>query len=274
VPRGTSFNNLGNKNLDSTSCVDAYGIGGGRSGAYGQRWGKGSLAREGGSPGTVASVCSHHRWLHYHQSDDGRWKSKDFNKECDEKQGGTCSGASNSVRDVEVTALALLAFLGNGHTHRVGTYKKTVRKGFDWLLSKQQKDGSFKEEGSKEDFLTIATAATALFEAYAITRDQQLIEPAEKVLKYLLGCQEKNSGWAKQKGGRPDTLSTGWAVIALKAAKAARLSVPPESFAGAINYFDSATDSNGWTKMSEDDKDKTTPRGTAISIICRIFCGQ
>jgi tetratricopeptide (TPR) repeat protein len=38
IPRGTSFDGLSSKNLDSTSGVDAYGIGGERSGAYGARW--------------------------------------------------------------------------------------------------------------------------------------------------------------------------------------------------------------------------------------------
>ncbi len=44
APRGTSFDNLSNKKLDSASAVDAYGIGAGRAGAYGKRWGKGRLS--------------------------------------------------------------------------------------------------------------------------------------------------------------------------------------------------------------------------------------
>ncbi|TET35387.1 MAG: DUF3520 domain-containing protein [Planctomycetota bacterium] len=49
VPRGTSFDNLSNKNLNSTSVVDAYGVGGGAAGAYGQRWGKGMRCGDGNS---------------------------------------------------------------------------------------------------------------------------------------------------------------------------------------------------------------------------------
>ena len=73
VPRGTSFENLSNKNLDSTQCVDAYGLGGGRAGAYGARWGKGCLPREGGSPGTESAVFAALRWLHFHQDKNGQW---------------------------------------------------------------------------------------------------------------------------------------------------------------------------------------------------------
>jgi hypothetical protein len=38
IPRGTSFDNLSNKNLNSDFCEDAYGSGPGSSGAYGRRW--------------------------------------------------------------------------------------------------------------------------------------------------------------------------------------------------------------------------------------------
>ncbi|MHC4661194.1 MAG: vWA domain-containing protein [Planctomycetota bacterium] len=43
VPKGTGFDNLGSRGLMSTSVCDAYGVGGGACGAYGQRWGKGSF---------------------------------------------------------------------------------------------------------------------------------------------------------------------------------------------------------------------------------------
>ncbi len=41
-PHLTLLPGLANKNLSSTSVVDAYGVGGGSAGAYGQRWGRGS----------------------------------------------------------------------------------------------------------------------------------------------------------------------------------------------------------------------------------------
>ncbi len=44
IPTGTSIDCLSNKNIETTSCVDAYGIGGAAAGAYGQRWGKGTLS--------------------------------------------------------------------------------------------------------------------------------------------------------------------------------------------------------------------------------------
>jgi len=56
IPRGTSFDNLSNKNLDSTNSCDAYGVGGGgHAGAYGRRFGKGSMARQQSS--STPPVC-------------------------------------------------------------------------------------------------------------------------------------------------------------------------------------------------------------------------
>jgi hypothetical protein len=46
IPRGTAFDNLTNRHLSSSSVVDAYGVGGGAAGAYGQRWGRGRLLGE------------------------------------------------------------------------------------------------------------------------------------------------------------------------------------------------------------------------------------
>jgi ferric-dicitrate binding protein FerR (iron transport regulator)/tetratricopeptide (TPR) repeat protein len=40
LPRGTDLSNMSNKNLDESSVVDAYGVGGGSAGAYGNQWGR------------------------------------------------------------------------------------------------------------------------------------------------------------------------------------------------------------------------------------------
>ena len=56
IPKGTDLNNLSNVNQNSTMVNDAIGVGGGAAGAYGHRYGKGSLTREGGSEGTESAV--------------------------------------------------------------------------------------------------------------------------------------------------------------------------------------------------------------------------
>jgi hypothetical protein len=46
IPDGLSFDHLSNKNLDSNSCIDAYGLGGGAAGVYGQRPANATLQTE------------------------------------------------------------------------------------------------------------------------------------------------------------------------------------------------------------------------------------
>ncbi len=277
---------LSNKNLDSTSCIDAYGIGGGRSGAYGQRWGCGSLAREGSSPGTESAVTASLCWPHYHQDKDGKWDCDNFMKHCNSRKGASCAGPGLPEYDVLVTSQMLLSFLGNGHTHRVGLFKKTVKRGLNWLVAQQAGDDSIGRNSGRFWFLNHATATMALCEAYAVTRDYRLKSPAQRAVDFIRKAQNTGSGWGfEPRNGKPNSLMTGWAVLALKAAKTGGLSVDKAMFDGAVNFFDSVTDQRGWTyfeKRGEIDPDflgnmrqyQRLPEWTAVAAICRIFCGQ
>ena len=284
IPRGTSFDNLSNKNLDSTSCVDAYGIGGGRAGAYGQRWGKGSLAREGGSPGTESAVTAALRWLYFHQDKNGMWDQDGFERHCKDT---SCGGKGTGQYDVAVSALALLAYLGNGHTHRVGQFKKTVRRGLDWLKNQQGPDGSLGTRGGVESWIyNHAIGTMALCEAYAVTRDYKLKDHAQRAVDYIRGAQNPGLGWRyKPRDGRNDTSVSGWMVLALKAANTAGLSVDKSMFDGATNWFDRVTNTTGkcgYIRPGDpglvirgvNDSYAKLPTMTGVSVICRIFCGQ
>jgi len=286
IPKGTSFDNLSNKNLDSTSCVDAYGVGGGAAGAYGQRYGKGRWANNNGRPDGVNPVDRALRWLHFHQDKDGKWDQDGFDKNCDAKLGPACDGKGTSQYDVAVSSLALLAFLGHGHTHRVGYFKKTVKRGLDWLVSQQQADGSIGPRESESWIYNHAIATMALCEAYAIARDYRLKVPAQKAVDYIKNARNPGLGWKYEaKSGKNDTSVTGWMVLALKAAKTARLEIDDAMFDGAINWFDRATNTlgkcgymrpgdDGSVIRSVNDRFEKLPTMTGVSVICRIFCGQ
>lgn len=288
VPKGTDLSNLSNKNLDSTSVVDAYGVGGGAAGAYGQRWGKGSLAREGGSAGTESAVTAALRWLKFHQSPDGSWSGANWPSNCTK---GKCSGPGTNTGsdkyDSGLTGMALLAFLGNGHTHRFGTFKATVNKGLNWLKKQQAADGSIGyDAGHGESIYNHAIATMAMCEAYAVSRDFTLKRYAEQAIKYCIDAQNPGLGWKYGiKSGRNDTSVTGWMVLAMKAGKTAGIEVSEAAFDGARNWFIRATDSNGDVGYEtpgggssflgpNDGKFDLTPCMTAVSVICRIFTGE
>ena len=95
-------------------------------GSFGERNGGGRrlmVKRHGGSRATEEGVELALRWLAYHQEPDGHWDTVKY-------------GASNKV-DTAITGLSTLAFLGAGHTEKVGTWKANVTKAVSWLKSKQ-----------------------------------------------------------------------------------------------------------------------------------------
>jgi hypothetical protein len=187
---------------------------------------------------------------------------------------------------VACSALALLAFLGNGHTHRVGQFKKTVSLGLKWLVGQQKADGSLGKTSAESWIYSHAIGTMALCEAFAVTRDYKLQAPAQKAVDYIRKAQNAGLGWKYEpRSGKNDTSVTGWMVLALKAAKAARLTVDQAMFQGALNWLDKATDKAGKTGyMKPGDKGSVIrsvneryaklPTMTGVAVICRIFCGQ
>ena len=98
------------------------GNGSGR-GSFGGRSGGGRILmvkRHGGNKATENAVDRALAWLARNQEADGHWDGK--------KHGATMAG------DTALTGLALLAFLGAGHTEKVGNYKDNVKRAVAWLI--------------------------------------------------------------------------------------------------------------------------------------------
>ncbi len=212
-------------------------------------------------------------FLLHHQSKEGFWDSDQFMLNCASNAEKLCDGRGAPDYDIPLTALSVLCYLGYGHTHRVGKYKKTVRSTLDWLKARQSKLGFFGELKDRHDMTRQTMAAMAICEAYAVTRDSKLLEAATKAIKFVLSQQQEDGGWkdGKRRGGSSAIVTT-WAVLAMKAAKAARLDVPDESFRKVLAFFDtldlelpeSGEESERIEKLEE-------IAGVAIA---SIFCGR
>ena len=129
-----------------------------------------------------------------------------------------------------MTGYAVLAFLGGGYDHRTpGKYRATVQGGIDWLIANQIEDGSFGKGRNYENGI----CAMALAEAYAMTLDPALREPAQKGIDHILSVQgggdqayEGGGAWDYTVAtGREDSSVSGWCIMALKSAKAGDLNV-------------------------------------------------
>src|ERR1043165_5583037 len=220
----------------STGAFMAIGAGGGSAGMFGSRTGGGkrrALAKGGGTRASESAVDAALRWFKRHQSPNGMWDSEKYPVNCTENpkcEPGTSHGSSDA--NVAMTGYAVLCFLGAGYDHKTpNKYKTTVEKGLEYLRSVQTGDGNLGPRNYEH-----AVATMALGEAYAMTNDPDLKQPAQKGLNVLIARQLKDGknndpynalGWdyVEPKAERIDSSVSGWGVMALKSGLAGGLNV-------------------------------------------------
>ena len=140
--------------------------------------------------------------------------------------------------DTAATGLVLLTYLGGGYTHLDDKHRTVVRKGVDWLIRRQKPNGDLFNGGTKYAwFYSHGIAAIALCEAYGMTQDPELREPARKAIDFIVKSQNPTrGGWRYDvdadtgRASETDTSVTGWQLMALKSAQMAGLEVPAETF--------------------------------------------
>ncbi len=122
----------------------------------------------GGSAQTEAAVKAALDWLAKHQDADGRWDASDHGAGRETHTLGQDRKGAGAQADTGLTGLALLAFLGAGHTHQSGAHSDSVKRGIDYLLASQGADGNL--AGNAELFAHMychGMASLALCEASA-----------------------------------------------------------------------------------------------------------
>ncbi|MCZ7646345.1 MAG: zf-HC2 domain-containing protein [Planctomycetota bacterium] len=238
--------------LGGTGSVAAIGLGGGGGGAFGRPNGAGGRLRRammgGGGKATESAVDKALEWLARHQEQDGSWNAMKHEGKADARVEGLNG-------DVAVTGFALLAFLGAGHTERVGKYKDHVRRGTEWLVKTLEEQEKKVGEGrwlvNHGSNYTQGVAALALAEAAAMGRNPKVKEAAQRatdgVVKGQIKLDESSyAAWDYAPGQRTcDTSITGWNIMALKSAKVAGLHIDPAAFEGAMKWINAGQDLNG-----------------------------
>ena len=202
------------------------------------------VRQEGGTTMTEAAVARGLRWMALHQNSNGSWSLNRFNRAGQCK--GRCSGHAGLQSDPGGTALALLPFLGGGQTHLMGKYQPEVAAGLRYLLSIQKEDGDLRgNSGGNSGMYAHGQAAIVLCEAYKMSGDESLRDPAQRAIDFLVAAQHLAGGWRYRPARenprqRPDTSVMGWQVMALHSAKAAYLEVPDSALQLASFYLDKA----------------------------------
>jgi len=232
-----------------------------------------------GDPGgkTVAATDLALEWLARHQNRDGSWS---FNH----TPGDRCSGFPNPGEKrskMGATGLALLAFLGRGHTHEDKTKKhhQVVHRGLSYLISHMEVKNNtarlFESDGDSHSHMYChGIAACALAEAYGMTRDLNLHDPSQYALNYIVNAQHADGGWRYLPGEPGDTSAAGWQLMAFKSGKMSYLKVPEHVYPLAEKFLDSVQTTGGAEyRYLPTGGHGTTAATSSIGLLCRVYLG-
>jgi hypothetical protein len=224
-----------------------------------------AVVKYGGSPKPRSVVDESLRWLAKRQNSNGSWSfDGDF---ADPGKWKSKTGA---------TGMALLPFLGAGHTHKQGSrHSPQINKGIQFLLRqmKVSREGG-DLRGAGDDMVWHAVATAALCEAYALTRDKSLKKPVEKAIRFIRTSQNKrDGGWAIRKGEMSSTTVTFWQVAALRSARMTDVPGAKIGIEEASRFLDVVQVKKSFRYGETSPKDSSLT-STAAGLLCRIHIGS
>ncbi len=235
-------------------------------------------AKYGASGPSELAVENALRYLADHQRKDGSWS---FNLELDPCN-GRCThstvGGDSPAPKTAATGLAMLAFLGAGHTHTSHTeYSEVVRKGIYFLRgAAASSDAGYDwQQGS---MYGQGIALMALSEALAMTaekdreKESDLYELVNEGSRFTCNAQHHGGSWGYRPQSPGDTTVTGWQVLSLIAAKRSRIELQTLTLSNAKNFLmTTCTDRDYWFGYNSPPGEKTT---TAIGLTLMLYLGE
>lgn len=226
--------------------------------------------------GTLASeraVDAGLEWLARHQRPDGAWSFQHLHADC----GADCDHPGSIDGSTAATGMALLCFMGAGHTHLDdGPWRETVTRGLEWLAA-QSRVGDLRcsiEHARPEQLSGMyaqGIATMALCEAVGMTHDRTYRKPAEDAVQFIVEAQDRyGGGWRYEPYQAGDTSVLGWQVMALVSGRMSGLDVPDTSRELAVVFLESvhnqSTDRFGYTSRA-----RGTTATTAIGQLCSMY---
>lgn len=229
------------------------------------------IAVGGGTEGSEKAVARALKWFANHQLPDGSWNF-------DHRDAPGCKGKCNNggkLTDCRTgaTGMALLPFLGAGHTHKEGEYKQVVEKGLLFLTNQMKVNnnrGDLAQGGGS--MYSHGIAAIALCEAYGMTKDKNLRPAAQLSLNHTIYAQDPlGGGWRYAPRQPGDTSAVGWQLMALKSGHMSYLEVPASTVSGAMKFLDSVQ-SDGGARYGYD-APGAGGATSAVGLLARMYCG-
>jgi len=228
-------------------------------------------------------------WLVAHQEADGSWDPDGFMEHCDEEP--ACGDGGEGHHVTGVTAIALLALLGDGNTTYTGEHRAAVGRALRWLITAQHAKTGIVGKPLGPGWIYCQGAATvALAEAAFFSDDGALRTATRNALAPIRATRNPYGAWRYDMPptGESDTSVTGWMVAALVSAERAGVTADPDALLGARVWIDSVTDpqtgrcgydtvggfSSRVALVNEDWPPQKGEAMTAVALLSRLLLGQ
>ena len=229
--------------------------------------------RNGATPASEAAVEAALAYLARHQRNNGSWTVRFEEGPCQ----GECDhgGMDKDPHEIAATGLALLCFMGAGHTIHAGEYSDQVSRGIYFLIQNlkiQSGRGTWLTSVAKSEMYEHGIATLAICEALQMTSDVSLNDSCQAAINHIIYAQHTDGGWDYHPKSPGDLSIVGWQVLALKSAVGAKLEVNAETVRGIDRFL--RQHSKGEFMFVYRNGLKPTASMTAIGTLMRIFRGR
>lgn len=173
--------------------------------------------------------------------------------------------SDNSGSEPGVVGLCIAAFLAHGEDPNNGEHAELIRKGTDYIISKQKSGNGY----IGNSMYNHAFATKALAELYGVLEHPELASSLQKAIDLILSSQAKNrfGAWRYSPDSRDaDTTVTGSQLVSLFAARNAGIKVPDQAIKKGLSYLSSCRGSDGAYGYTSSAGGK--PTLTAIGVLC------
>ena len=236
--------------------------------------------QNGASKESEAAVDAALVWFAAHQAVDGSWSTEMTDKPCN----GQCRHGTVEIgapKRIAATGLALLCFLGAGHTHKQGDYRDVVYKAINYLTNAIKSSapnardfrphGRFLDDKAQYEMYEHGIAVLAMCEAYEMTGDSILRTPCEAGIDFIQRSQHADGSWGYRPSSSGDLSIVGWQMMALKSARKIGLPIRAEVIHRMDKFLDSQqSDSGAYYGYRSTQREPCT---TAIGLMLRLYRG-
>lgn len=160
-------------------------------------------------------------WLARHQNEDGSWDADGFQRHSREDDPPATPGQADA--DLRVTSLVVLQLLQNSDLTS-GPNRRALKRSLDWFLSLREDALDLGSQGPRS-IRDHALATLALTEMLSLSENEELRSVAGEWVMALEFARHGNGGWGAGPDLPADSLTTGWALIALRKAQLTQLPV-------------------------------------------------